>query len=92
MLKIIFANKKNKKMSGSDFKTLGATAHSKEQREENDFYATDPKALELFLDQSEIELTNVWECACGEGHLCGILDDRGILGKASDLINRGYDN
>lgn len=23
-------------MSGSDFKTLGATAHSKEEREEND--------------------------------------------------------
>lgn len=31
-----------------DFKTTGASAHSKEEREENDFYATDPKALENF--------------------------------------------
>lgn len=53
-------------MSKGDFTTLGASAHSKEEREENDFYATDPKALELFLDA------------------------RGLLGKASDLIDRGY--
>ena len=48
-----------KRMSKGDFKTLGASAHSKEQREENDFYATDPKALEIFLEQSGIELRNV---------------------------------
>ena len=77
-------------MSKGDFTTLGASAHSKEEREENDFYATDPKALELFLDQTGIELENVWECACGEGHLAKVLDARGLLGKASDLIDRGY--
>lgn len=39
-------------MRKGDFTTLGVTAHSDEEREENDFYATDPKALELFLDPS----------------------------------------
>ena len=77
-------------MKKSDFTTIGATAHSLEKREENDFYATDPKALELFLDQTEIKLTNVWECACGEGHLAEVLKKRNLLRKASDLINRGY--
>ena len=48
-------------MSKGDFTTLGASAHSKEEREENDFYATDPKALEIFLEQTGIELRNVTE-------------------------------
>ena len=77
-------------MRKGDFTTLGATAHSDEEREENDFYATDPKALELFLDQTGIELRNVWECACGEGHLAKVLEQRGLLGRASDLIDRDY--
>ena len=77
-------------MSKGDFTTLGASAHSKEEREENDIYATDPKALEVFLEESGIELRNVWECACGEGHLAKVLDAKGLLGRASDLIDRGY--
>lgn len=43
-------------MRKGDFTTLGASAHSKEEREENDFYATDPKALEIFLEQTDVEL------------------------------------
>lgn len=77
-------------MSKKDFKLVGATAHSKEEREENDFYATDPKALEIFLDESGIKLNNVWECACGQGHLAEVLKKRNLLGRASDLIDRGY--
>lgn len=77
-------------MKKSDFTTLGASAHSNEDREENDFYATDPKALDFFLDQSGIVLQNVQECACGQGHLAEVLKQRGLLGKASDLIDRGY--
>ena len=52
----------------STFVQLGASNHSKKEREENDFYATDPKALEIFLDklkEDKIELHHqVWECAC----------------------------
>lgn len=75
-------------MKMGDFTTLGASAHAKENREENDFYATDPKALEIFLP--EITLNNVWECACGQGHLAKVLQENGLLGRASDLIDRGY--
>lgn len=73
-----------------DFKTTGATSHSKEEREVNDFYATDPKALDLFLPN--ITLNNVWEPACGQGHLSEVLKYRGIHGRSSDLIDRGYGN
>lgn len=31
------------------FKNLGSSAHSLNEREKDDFYATDPKALELLL-------------------------------------------
>lgn len=77
-------------MKKTVFTQIGASSHSKEDRQEDDFYATDPKALEKFLDESGIKLFNVWECACGEGHLAEVLKKRNLLGKASDLINRGY--
>jgi|GEM_PF-2681858 len=70
-----------------EFTTIGASAHSLGDREENDFYATDPKALEVFLP--EISFRNVWECACGQGHLAEVLKNHNLLGKASDLIDRG---
>lgn len=53
----------------STFVQLGASNHTDEQREVNDFYATDPHALEIFLDklkQDNIKLhKGIWECACG---------------------------
>lgn len=78
-----------KKKKG-DFTMLGATAHAKGKREPDDFYATDPLALEMFLGQTGIILRNVWEPACGQGHLAEVLRKRGLLGKATDLVDRGY--
>lgn len=73
----------------SAFVTIGASNHSTEEREDNDFYATDPKALELLL---EIETFDpfVWECACGKGHLSEVLKKRGYIVRSTDLIDRGY--
>lgn len=34
----------------SVYSTLGASSHSKEEREQNDYYATDPIALEKLLE------------------------------------------
>jgi hypothetical protein len=63
----------------------------KAEREENDFYATNPKALGLFLkENSTILSSNIWECACGEGHLSDKLKEWNFNVKSSDLINRGY--
>ena len=47
------------------FRSLGASSHAIEDREENDYYATEPKALELLLDLEEFN-KNIWEPACGE--------------------------
>ena len=73
----------------SKFVTLGASNHSTSDRENNDFYATDPKALKLLLDLEEFD-PYVWECACGKGHLSEVLKERGYIVKSTDLIDRGY--
>lgn len=75
---------------------MGAGIKRIEDREENDFYATDPKALEVLLDKLKkdgIELSgNVWEIACGKGHLSRVLEQRGYSVFNTDLIDRGYEN
>ena len=64
----------------STFVMLGASNHSEKEREKEDYYVTDPHALEIFLDklkEDNIELHhNIWECACGEGHLSKVLEKR----------------
>ena len=75
--------------SKSAFVTLGASNHSTTEREDNDFYATEPKALELLLDIEEFD-PYIWECACGKGHLSDALRKRGYIVKSTDLIDRGY--
>ncbi len=40
----------------STFATLGASTHSDHDCEENDYYATDPKAAELLLMNMELLL------------------------------------
>lgn len=75
--------------SKTTFTTLGASNHSDYERAENDFYATSPKAIdELFkvIDKP----TEVWECACGAGHLSKRMRELGVKVYSSDLIDRGY--
>lgn len=80
--------------SKSIYTVLGASNHSEVERENNDYYATDPKALEIFLnriDEDGVRLhNNIWECACGEGHLSEVLKNRGYKVWSTDLIDRGY--
>lgn len=68
---------------------LGTHNGTTKDREENDFYATDPVAMKLLLEIENIS-HNVWECACGEGHLAKVLVEKGYEVKATDLIDRGY--
>lgn len=72
------------------FVTLGASNHSDGVREQNDFYATDPKAVRLLLEREQFSPT-VWECACGQGHLSDELARGGYKVFSSDLIDRGYE-
>lgn len=73
----------------SVFKTLGANNHSLGEREENDYYATEPKATEWLL---KLETFNspILEPSCGEGHISEVLIKGGYRVVSRDLINRGY--
>ena len=73
----------------------------KSDRQEDDFYATDPEALEKLLDgcsewleesfNSLYPFGYIWECACGNGNLASTLIYRyGYKVYASDLKDRGY--
>lgn len=58
-------------------------------REENDYYATDPKAIIKLLEHETFD-KNVWEPACGEGNLSDVLKECGYNVYSTDLIDRGY--
>ncbi len=71
------------------FRNLGASNHSDSERQSEDYYATEPLVAELLLEIMP-DLNNIWECACGEGHLARVFNNAGKLNKATDLIDRGY--
>lgn len=73
----------------SVYQTIGASNHSDSQREANDYYATEPKAVEILLKNEEFDLY-VWEPACGEGHISKILKENDYNVKSSDIIDRGF--
>ncbi len=73
----------------SIYKTLGASNHTEKERENNDFYATDPIAIDKLLKATELP-HNIWECSCGQGHLSERLIKYGYNVHSSDLIDRGY--
>ena len=72
----------------SVFTTMGATSHSTGERQAEDYYATDPIAAEFLLE--ELDISNILEPSCGEGHLAKVFEDDGIKVTSSDLIDRGY--
>lgn len=78
-------------MAGSKkvFTTLGSSNHVPEEREQFDYYATDPKAVELLL-RMETFAPVIWEPACGEGHISRVLEAHGHEVISTDLIYRGY--
>jgi len=73
----------------SVFKTLGSSSHCDEERETNDFYATDPDAVNALLKVEKFS-SSIWECACGAGHISTILLENGYEVLSTDLIDRGY--
>ena len=56
----------------------------------NDFYATEPKAVELLLEKENFTRT-IWEPAVGQGHIAEVLKSHGYSVQCSDLIHRGYE-
>ncbi len=74
--------------SRSAHAALGARNYALNEREEHDYYATDPKAAQLLVDVEQFSPV-IWECACGEGHLVKEFEKAGYIVYASDLIDRG---
>lgn len=73
----------------SIYKTLGASAHTDKDREENDYYATDPIAIDVLFSVESFQ-GSIWECACGEGHLSKRMAENGKVVVSTDLIDRGF--
>lgn len=75
--------------SKSAFSLLGSSSCSVEERARFDYYATDPKALELLLAEESFS-KRFWECACGEGFLSKVLESHGYDVLSTDLVDYGY--
>lgn len=73
----------------SIFKTLGASNHTDKQREQHDFYATDPVAIDLLTKKVELP-KQILEPACGSGCLSIRLEGLGHDVKSFDIVNRGF--
>ena len=69
--------------------TLGASNHSDTVRADNDYYSTDPQAIDYLLKYENFN-ENIWECACGSGKLSERLKENGFNVRSTDLIYRGY--
>ena len=78
-------------MSGSKkvFTTLGSSNHAAEDRETFDYYATDPRAVEMLLELEQFAPV-IWEPACGEGHISKVLQAHGYEVISTDLVYRGF--
>ena len=73
----------------SVFVTVGASNHSKGERQNEDFYASHPSAGEWLM---RLEKFNgpIWECCAGQGHLSKVFEAHGYEVRSTDLIDRGY--
>ena len=73
----------------SIFKTLGASNHTDKERQNEDYYATDPIAAEWLLKIEDITKNKpIWECSSGEDHLANVFKKNGYKVRTSDLIKR----
>ncbi|GHT33149.1 hypothetical protein FACS189434_06590 [Bacteroidia bacterium] len=84
--------KKNLDWSGnvqSQQATMGVKLNWKRDylSQRKDFYATEPKAAKLLLKLTKF--SNIWECACGAGHLAEVFDAAGLLARISDIEDYG---
>lgn len=71
------------------FSILGASNHSSRERQKDDYYATDPIAMKLLLEQETFN-HNILEPSCGEGHLSKVMQSNGYTVESYDLVDRGF--
>ena len=71
--------------SQSDMRLMGPFG----DREPHDFYPTPSKVIQDLLDRESFD-GNIWEPACGKGHISKELIKNGYDVISTDLIDRGY--
>ena len=78
--------------SKSIFSNIGASNHSKYEREANDYYSTDETAIQLLHKHNLLDRdVPYWETAVGGGRLAIELKRLGYnVTKETDLFDRGY--
>ena len=62
-------------------------ANQLRERNQHDFYPTPSYAVQSLLDKEKF--TDVWECACGDGAICKVLNANNIKNIGTDLIDYG---
>ena len=84
--------KKKKDWSGNARSLLtcnGARTFAIEERQSEDFYATEPKAVEELLERETFSETILEPCV-GQGHIAKVLIDGGYKCIAYDIVDRGF--
>ena len=71
----------------SVYKIIAASNHAEIEREQMDYYATDPKTIDKLLEVEELSHC-IWECAAGENHLANRLKEKGFQVITSDIVER----
>lgn len=74
----------------STFVTLGASSHSDTERQQHDYYATDPSAIDSLNSIIPLNNLRIWEPACGGGHLSKRMENFGATVISTDLYDRGF--
>lgn len=69
--------------------TVHRRGNGRWDREVNDYYATEPRAVEMLLELEKFD-TYIWEPACGEGHISEVLRKKWYIVESTDLIDRWY--
>jgi len=61
------------------------------ERQKDDYYATPPRSIDDLISKVDLNI-NIWEVACGGGHLSERLKELGHIVKSTDLVDRGYND
>lgn len=75
----------------SSYVMNGCSNHSEKERQNEDYYATDPRAVEKLLEKENF-LHPIWENACGGCHITNVLKAHGYNVFSSDIIDRKNEN
>ena len=87
----LFGNEIIERAAGSNkiFTCLAASNHSQTDRQSEDYYATEPKAVQELLAVEKFSDTILEPCV-GGGHIAEVLKQNGHKVIAQDIIDRGY--